>query len=61
MRILSQTLIFVVVLAVAVFASPPAKADTLDFTITGGGSTYIFSIPVKPNARRRSYGQRLRA
>jgi hypothetical protein len=48
MRILSQVPVFVIVLALAILASPPAKADTLDFTITGGGSTYIFSLPSSP-------------
>ncbi len=36
------------VLALAVVAAPIAKADTLDFTITGQGSTYTFSLDSSP-------------
>jgi hypothetical protein len=35
-------------LALAVVAAPIAKADTLDFTITGQGSTYTFSVDSSP-------------
>ena len=44
MRLASQAL----VLALALLAAPLAKADTLDFTITGQGSTYTFSLPSSP-------------
>lgn len=44
MRLVSQAL----VLALALVAAPLAKADTLDFTITGQGSTYTFSLDSSP-------------
>lgn len=44
MRIVYQVL----VLASALLTAPLAKADTLDFTITGQGSTYTFSLDSSP-------------
>jgi hypothetical protein len=43
-----RTVYQALVLALAVVAAPIAKADTLDFTITGQGSTYAFSLESSP-------------
>jgi hypothetical protein len=48
MRFLSQAPVFVIVLGFGILFAPRAKADTLDFTITGAGSTYTFSLPSSP-------------
>jgi hypothetical protein len=43
-----RTLYQALALALAVVAAPLAKADTLDFTITGQGSSYTFSLDSRP-------------
>lgn len=43
-----RTLHQVLVLACALLIAPIVKADTLDFTITGQGSTYTFSLDSSP-------------
>jgi hypothetical protein len=43
-----RTVYQVFVLAFAVLAAPVAKADTLDFTLTGPGNIYTFSIDSSP-------------
>jgi hypothetical protein len=39
----------VLLLAVILVATAAVKADTLDFTLTGGGSTSTFSLPSNPS------------
>jgi len=43
-----RTVYQVLVLAFAVLVAPLAKADTLDFTLTGAGNTYTFSLDSSP-------------
>lgn len=43
-----RTVYQVLVLAFAILVAPVVKADTLDFTITGQGSTYTFSLDSSP-------------
>jgi hypothetical protein len=44
-----RTVYQVLVLAFAILVAPAAKADTLDFTITGQGSSYTFSVDSSPS------------
>ena len=40
-------------LSLAILSTPfVAKADTLDFTLTGGGNTFTFSLPSNPVPRQ---------
>jgi hypothetical protein len=43
-----RTVYQILVLAFAILVAPAVKADTLDFTITGQGSTYTFSVDSSP-------------
>jgi hypothetical protein len=44
-------------LALLLAASFTVKADTLDFTLTGGGNTFTFSLPSNPSPDSSSTGK----
>lgn len=43
-------------LAVLLAATLTLKADTLDFTLTGGGTTFTFSLPSNPSPDSSTHG-----
>ena len=53
MRFPIKAFTFAVILIGATLA---AKADTLDFTLTGGGNTFIFSLPSNPTPDSSTVG-----